>query len=1557
MISMPTWDLFCYKYPTEVQQRERFEDLARILFCIRHGIQCGIFQYANHAGNETATIAVGSDIIGFQAKFFTGKIDGDVIMKSIRTAHENNPRQNKIIIYTNRQFGNPPRGKLKPSVQEKVETEAAALGIDVEWSMNKMILDQVAKNQWVYDVFFDVGPNLSTLVDEERSNTYSILESISNHISVSEKKIKIDRSTIVNDILSNLGKHKHFVIYGEGGIGKTAIIKDVFDKIGNLIPLCIRKAQTLNVDSVSNVFRHANSYRSEQFKDAYVNDNQKIFVIDSAEKLQEIADDGPMRNLISLLDGSGWSIIFTVRTVFVQDLKENLDFVYRIQAREYSVDKISEDYLGKLAISHNIQLPANEFLKQRLTNLFYLGLYAQMSGGGSAMMSYTAFKDRAWKEKIKGKSTERGLSIKRESCFMDIIRERVSKSKFYVKESALDAEALQKLLDDEIVTRNSQGIFISHDIYEEWGLEHFISEIWYDRDSIKGFFENMGTSYLIRRAFRIWLIGCLDSGSDDVNELIKSSLSDELDHIWKDEIIIAVLLSEYAETFIEKSSKTLLEENGLLLNRIVFLLQLACKKHFKSVVVKERDHILYAPDGPGWSAVINFIYQNIDTCSGVKYLIPVLEDWTAYNTTGVATRNSGLIALSILAEYESANNVYFPESKSDKLTQIICNSAKEVRNEIVILIDRIVKNGWTEYRSPYYYFSQFILTKPALSERLITATPKEVILLADAMWKRKPNESKNLWGDYDYHNSEIRYGISESHYGHRHNPAGAMQTPMFWLLTFIPDEAVKFLVEFVNYSINVLSNNAKEHDGIESIVIYNLHGEGRQVVSSMQLWQLYRGAVHTVVPELLQSLHMALEKFLLQILDEGLYSEARRLMAYILDNSDSVSLIAVVSSIVCAYPHLFEDFALSLFSTAELFNYDNLRKSDEELLGFSLGLYAMGNIPVAEERVREAQKSFRKMCLENLCVNYQYTKFESFTDERYSQLITKLHAVIDKLYEEAEHLPLGLKETRLILLYRMDRRKHSPIVTKRDDNSFQIELNPQLPDDVRRHSEEQLSLFSGPMRFVSLLNWTNNFFSSDAKQRSIAKYDKEPSVAVEEMRELETALMNGEYLMPTTSYALQRAAGILMRYYAEKLNAEDREYCKDVIFKTLAHSFQDNYFPQINDGLEACIHSLPSVVCYYPEKNDLILETLMRTALNNHSLGAYKRICDFAFETLLESNWVVSNPEIIDRFIRQYITYSLEIDMAQRRHYQKAKESSETLMPYGLSMGAIIDEIMLKRMQMTWDEIIQCDVSIIPKEYIENIFKLLLLDPNNSRYRTLAQKLSSEVADTLVDHKCVHSHFSRWIQLYQAYADYVLYQPIEMIEDLMSPCIAALNDNSNSEYFLTEFINCEINRPRTSAFWKAWDVLYPAIVREGCYYDSHLVSIYMLTSPYYMECPEWKSLRSIDTWIFSRMSQDCFENPHVIHSIAKSLNYIARGYLCDGINWLYSIIHRKPDLNLKDLEQDTIFYLERVLGQYARANRMMIKGNLSLKEKILTILTFMVERNSTQAYMLRELVA
>lgn len=72
-----------------------------------------------------------------------------------------------------------------------------------------------------------------------------------------------------------------------------------------------------------------------------------------------------------------------------------------------------------------------------------------------------------WREKIAGKRTSTGINLKREACFEEIIKKRAELGCFYIDKKCLDSEALQDLINDEIIGLTSRGVFITHDIFEE----------------------------------------------------------------------------------------------------------------------------------------------------------------------------------------------------------------------------------------------------------------------------------------------------------------------------------------------------------------------------------------------------------------------------------------------------------------------------------------------------------------------------------------------------------------------------------------------------------------------------------------------------------------------------------------------------------------------------------------------------------------------------------------------------------------------------------------------------------------------------------------------------------------------------------------------------------------------------------------------------------------------------------------------------------------------------------------------------------------------------------
>ena len=92
----------------------------------------------------------------------------------------------------------------------------------------------------------------------------------------------------------------------------------------------------------------------------------------------------------------------------------------------------------------------------------------------------------------------------------------------------------------------------------------------------------------------------------------------------------------------------------------------------------------------------------------------------------------------------------------------------------------------------------------------------------------------------------------------------------------------------------------------------------------------------------------------------------------------------------------------------------------------------------------------------------------------------------------------------------------------------------------------------------------------------------------------------------------------------------------------------------------------------------------------------------------------------------------------------------------------------------------------------------------------------------------------------------------------------------------------------------------------------------------------------------------------MLYSLSKLLNEIGTGFVEDGIAWICGIIERTPDLASRELEVNTVYYLENLIRRYLLQNRHKVRTIPQIQHRVLTILNFLLEKGSATAYLLRE---
>ncbi len=66
------------------------------------------------------------------------------------------------------------------------------------------------------------------------------------------------------------------------------------------------------------------------------------------------------------------------------------------------------------------------------------------------------------------------------------------------------------------------------------------------------------------------------------------------------------------------------------------------------------------------------------------------------------------------------------------------------------------------------------------------------------------------------------------------------------------------------------------------------------------------------------------------------------------------------------------------------------------------------------------------------------------------------------------------------------------------------------------------------------------------------------------------------------------------------------------------------------------------------------------------------------------------------------------------------------------------------------------------------------------------------------------------------------------------------------------------------------------------------------------------------------------------------------------------MMDKTPDLVRKELEVNTVYYLENLVRSFVLRNRQKIRSDQQVKRQILVILDFLLEKASVTAYLLRE---
>jgi len=1355
-----------------------------------------------------------------------------------------------------------------------------------------------------------------TLLEPLEEKTKNILFQIKMFILFNGNKIELDRTDEMQNLKKNLIDKQVIVLSGEGGIGKTAIIKQLFEEKQENDIFYVIKA--IEFQDTNVLYGH----NIQEFIATHENFNKKIFVVDSAEKLMDIDDTEFFKEFLSALIQNNWKIVFTTRHSYLDDL--NYEFMENYQIKPYAIEikKLSIAKLQELSNQFGFNLPSDEKLNKLILNLFYLNEFLQTYNAHEEE-NYLNFKNKLWNKVIKKSD------IDREECFLKLAFERAKKGSFYLK-SKCQGKSLKELSQDGLLGKEVAGYFITHDIYEEWALERIIEREFINKVNEESFFENIGSSLAIRRSFRNLISEKLLVNSKAIKPFIEDIVDNTLiEQFWKDEILIAVLLSDYSDTFFENFEKELLSDDFALLKRISFLLRIACKevdeRYLKQYNLNIDSLTTFSmfnnPKGNGWKSFICFVYKHIDKVAPVNFniILPVLHDWNTKQPINDTTRFATLIALK-----------YYQEGyETDKVIQVIITGALEIEDELKTIFNEVIKSQMAERNSTYYNLIKTILTEVTSRGMYKKSFREPILQLCDLFWFKNPKRLKNDIHGYN----EKRYCLDDG-YDFKYFPATAYKTPIYWLLKEDMLKTIDFILEFVNEVVACYMEYNENDHTIE--VTLDINGSVIKQYHNIDLWTAYRARGNT--PYLFESIHMALELFLLEQAKVTDSKTLETFLIYLLTNSKSSSISSIVASVVLAYPEKTFNIALILFGVKEFIIYDNSRINNE-----SIGDIDFLNIDIWDKISMEQTNKYqhRQNSLEALFRNYQFFANEDMKEEEFQKRQKNLCNLLDTHKRDLDN-----KDTTWrFCLGRIDRRNMSPTVEDHKDGQV-ISFNPKLDDDLIEESKQSSDVLNERTKYLPFSLWAGYKLEYDDRYKEYEAYNENPKVVVEKIKEIISLSEQGTYQYHLIEDETPcTACCILMRDYKEDLSIEDKKFCKEVLINiSLKKSGMRSS--------EEALNFLPYMMKDFD--NNEIKMLLYEFLFIDHPINL--DIWNISYEDALSLliGYLVLKPEyVLLRENKREELYKKERfgDLDENKLLSSFKKSNELIFNRMLQNTIDVDEIK------DYEKI---DIHTLMKAF-EFIPGIALIDELKDISRNIVFVVSSEL---LLDKKD-NFDLQKIDNFISKLAHIVLNLKQNEIEVYLSQFINGFNGSETFSKLFVELIVAQDTLKKYDNFWYIWGLFENKIIElckdgDSYWYVDRVIYSYLLARTshnrniWQPKAKEGHTFKERDKRFFKKMSQKIGHCPSTLYAISKLLTDIGSPYLDDGIGWISFMVKSNKNLLTDKLEPDTIYNIESITRKYILENSQKIKEEKAKKQEILEILNFLVEKGSAIGYMLRE---
>ncbi|MEK7434361.1 MAG: hypothetical protein AABZ74_14610 [Cyanobacteriota bacterium] len=1414
-------------------------------------------------------------------------------------------------------------------------------------------------------IFTEIAKDISILEDINKIDeiTRKTLNRIPNFL---PNKFTLKRNDVIKPFLEKFKDNELLIISGLSGIGKSSLIKNALISSEQTSDFIIALPATAFIkESIEEELKIQNSFNNIIKQ---IGLTQKIVIfIDSLEKILET---GNFENLKDLLSNTKYlqniKLLFVFRNYANQQLILNLYNFFPEKFAFFDVPLLNENDLEEVFSEYPglKKLSLNNSIKLLLKRPFYLNQIILFSSIINVEKELTEreFKKLIWREVITQNNSER------EKVFKQIALKRAFTMSLSVKIEVPNKEIIENLYKDHIITieeHQSDYFSPSHDIFEDIALIKFIEEAYLEKTSPLDFINKLnGNEPAKIRALRLWLTDEITELNFDLNSFIIEFLLDKnIEKIWKNEVLIAILSSENCSKFFEENEELIKNNNFSLLEKSIHLLRTACQKPNKlldEILSGKEEIIIYGfylkPSGPGWEVIIGVItkyYKELDKLQEAALNL-IVNDWAnTININNPLPKESKIIGNFLLERIEEIkeNDAYSEKYSSSSIKSIIrllFNLTEHFKDEVKDLIHSANKYFESEVRD-YKLIALYDnvidnLLSFFYSSQVCKYFPDDVCLMAFEKWTSKKRKPGRNYGSLEI---EEEYGLNSSRFNCF--PPGIFNTPIFWLLKYNYPKALILIIDIINYSTDSYSQSQLGKNTITEIEIILDNKTIIKQKGNLTLWTMYRGTSNEATPYLLQSILMTLEKWFLDLCKNtgaDFDDVIGNIFDFLIKNSTSVAITSILVSTSLASLNRIKSRALPFLRIKELYYWDLNRCT---LDYGALSLIDRQNPYHQEERIYSNKLPHRNKSLAFLITELQGLGLNE-----------EVNNILDEFYKTGSQEDIEWQ----ILLNRFDLRNFELDENYSISNPGKIAYKAKLKQEYIDYLEIEDKAENNKIMALNITNWAIQKYENTNNPTTFEEWEK-----IYDSYQKIIGNLEGEIAQLISRTHI---AAIAIRDFFSKLSFAQKNWCIEIILKAVAneinrHRTRDFFLFHELDTKPA-INVLPLILQTDISKKQ---ENQIKILLFSGLLYLVSNEIIYPFETFKKNVWNIDiefaescfwgliEYSKIHKYKRVGYLYEDRTNNAKKNIFQKLKERfctaqnkknlTEDELTNLVIQGTINKEFNNVDLKTHSDWFLVFSLMILPKNINNEIFVIYYLKIFDAYFFALNHQ-EKYVWD--------EDYVSTNIRNYQqTFAKFVLCQQkktaLESFSYILDKIFLSDDFNKDSLEFVEKIIEEIVLEGIDNYNELFWDLLNILEVKIKNSKKIFFIDYLFLNLPWFSgQNTNWEPLKT-KKFYYKNLIEELGEN--AISSVIKLLFGIGKKALLPECFISLVIALKKTNDPLKILKEKYTFkFADDISLNLYNTFLKDIEENTNLKNYFLTFLDLMIESGSSYAFTIKE---